>query len=61
MSVPAQAENWRISSYSNEGQDCVEVNPGRGITGVRDTKHRSGGQLNVSGQAWQALVDQLAH
>lgn len=59
MTVPERADNWRKSSYSGQGQDCVEVDPCADEVGVRDTKDRDGGQLAVPGSAWNALLNQL--
>lgn len=57
MTVPEGADNWRTSSYSGQGQDCVEVRRGPGRVDVRDTKDRAGGQLAVAGEVWRALLD----
>jgi hypothetical protein len=58
MTVPDGAENWRTSSYSGQGQDCVEVRLGPDV-GVRDTKNRAGGELDVAPAAWRSLTDLL--
>ena len=44
---------WHKSSYSAEGDDCVEV--GRGI-GVRDSKAPTT-HLPVSADAWSAFLE----
>lgn len=55
MSISASAGRWRTSSYSGQGQDCVEVNLGKEV-GVRDSKDPDGGQLAASSSAWRALL-----
>lgn len=47
---------WRKSSYSAQKTDCVEVAPLPGVTAVRDTKNRDGGELLVPRTAWRAFV-----
>ena len=59
MTVPERAVDWRTSTYSGQGQDCVEVRLGAAEVGVRDTKNRDGGQLAVPPAAWQAAIDRL--
>ncbi|MET8761561.1 DUF397 domain-containing protein [Lentzea sp. NPDC004782] len=44
--------HWRKSSYSGDGDNCVEV--GRGI-GIRDSKAPST-HLPVSREAWTAFL-----
>lgn len=47
---------WRKSSYSGGGNDCVEVAfIGDGIA-VRDSKNPQGGVLRLSRQEWDALL-----
>ncbi|NGY65691.1 DUF397 domain-containing protein [Lentzea sp. NEAU-D13] len=43
---------WRKSSYSGDGDNCVEV--GRGV-GIRDSKAPTT-HLQVSADAWSALL-----
>jgi hypothetical protein len=43
---------WRKSSYSATGQDCVEV--GRGV-GIRDSKAPTA-HVPVAPAAWQAFL-----
>lgn len=49
---------WRKSSYSAQETNCVEVAVSETV-GVRDTKHRLGGQLAVSVAGWSAFVNGL--
>ncbi|GGM95768.1 hypothetical protein GCM10011609_36760 [Lentzea pudingi] len=44
--------NWRKSSYSGDGNNCVEI--GRG-TGIRDSKAPAT-HLPVSAEAWSAFL-----
>ncbi|MFD5825757.1 DUF397 domain-containing protein [Lentzea sp. NPDC060358] len=43
---------WRKSSYSGDGDNCVEV--GRGV-GIRDSKAPTA-HVPVSAQAWSAFL-----
>lgn len=60
MTLPKQVSkdprDWRTSSRSDNGGNCVEVALDLTEVGVRDTKDREGGRLDVSGPAWDALV-----
>ncbi len=49
---------WRKSSYSGANDNCVEVALGP-VVGVRDTKARRAGRLNLSARAWRAALDRL--
>jgi hypothetical protein len=54
MSVPVR---WRKSTYSQPSENCVEVGLGAdGPVGVRDTKAREAGELEVPGESWRALL-----
>lgn len=55
MSIARSPDDWRTSSYSENGGNCVEVAVGSTV-GVRDTKDRDGGQLSVPSVAWRALI-----
>jgi hypothetical protein len=60
MTVPEGVDaRWWKSSYSGEGQDCVEVRTAVDAVDVRDTKDRQGGQLALSAATWQAAIDRL--
>ncbi|EIE99668.1 DUF397 domain-containing protein [Saccharomonospora glauca] len=47
---------WRKSSYSGGGNDCVEVALTADGAAVRDSKNPSGGMLTLSGSQWDALL-----
>jgi hypothetical protein len=36
---------WRTSTFTSNGESCVEVALTDTVTALRDTKHRSGGHL----------------
>lgn len=47
---------YRKSTFSGAGNDCVEVaRPRAGGALVRDTKRRAGGALRVPEASWRAL------
>ncbi|MBR8741744.1 DUF397 domain-containing protein [Nocardiopsis sp. MG754419] len=50
---------WHTSSHSGARGDCVEVSEG-GVTGIRDTRHRDHGHLEVGAFEWTALLETLA-
>ncbi|WP_246127149.1 DUF397 domain-containing protein [Embleya hyalina] len=48
---------WRKSRYSNGDASCVEVAPlDSTATGVRDTKDRERGHLEIAPYAWSAML-----
>ncbi|MFF5986948.1 DUF397 domain-containing protein [Prauserella flavalba] len=47
---------WRTSTYSGGGNDCVEVAFTPCGTALRDTKNRAAGMLTVPAQDWTALL-----
>lgn len=48
---------WRTSSYSQSGSgECVEVGLAPGRVGVRDSKARKRGHLDISRTAFRGLV-----
>nr|WP_121188262.1 DUF397 domain-containing protein [Nocardiopsis sp. Huas11] len=55
--MPNGALNFRKSSYSGSGDNCVEVADVTGGAAVRDTQHRDLGHLTFadSGQ-WRAFL-----
>jgi hypothetical protein len=56
MTLPSRPM-WRKSSYSDQ-KDCVEVTLAPQV-GVRDTKDREGGQLDLPADAWQAFIRKI--
>jgi hypothetical protein len=46
---------WHKSTYSAGSENCVEVAEGR-VTGVRDTRYRELGCLDVPAGEWAALL-----
>jgi Domain of unknown function (DUF397) len=50
--------NWRKASYSNGGENCVEVANAESVA-VRDTKDRGGVTLAVPVAAWAAFLGTL--
>ena len=52
--------NWQKSSYSGQGNTCVEVATNvPGTVAVRDSKNHAGPVLRFSGDAWQAFVNDI--
>ncbi|ASU78517.1 DUF397 domain-containing protein [Actinopolyspora erythraea] len=49
--------NWRKSSRSGQGNNCVEVGRTPNGAAVRDTKDRSAGYFTTTGQQWSAFID----
>ncbi|AEV84384.1 hypothetical protein ACWT_3361 [Actinoplanes sp. SE50] len=49
---------WRTSSRSSGGANCVEVSPADNapLIAVRDTKNRSGGMLVFTGRTWADFI-----
>ncbi len=52
--------SWRTSSYSGNGNNCVEVAPDGGSVLVRDTKDRSGPVLTFTAVQWTAFLAEVA-
>ncbi|MFF4225865.1 DUF397 domain-containing protein [Streptomyces abikoensis] len=53
---------WVKSSYSNAGQNCVEVAGavGRsGLIGVRDAKDKAGPAILLEPAAWASFVEEV--
>lgn len=48
--------DWRKSSYSDTGANCVECRSGEGAVDVRDTQNRGLGHLSFTMQEWAALI-----
>ncbi len=53
MTTPAE---WHKSSYSHNGNNCVEAREHASGADVRDTQHREAGHLSFSGPEWLALL-----
>lgn len=51
-----EALNFRKSSYSGGGNNCVEVADIPGASAVRDTQNRDAGHLLFPGSEWTALL-----
>ncbi|MBB6119208.1 DUF397 domain-containing protein [Nocardiopsis algeriensis] len=52
-------EKWHKSSYSGgNGGDCVEVSEGP-VTGLRDTRNRELGHLDLPAREWVSLLGLL--
>lgn len=47
---------WRTSSYSGGGNDCVEVGFIDAAPVVRDSKHRDGGVIRIESAQWQEML-----
>jgi hypothetical protein len=47
---------WRKSSYSGGGNNCVEIAEVAGARAVRDSKNPDGGHLIFGPDAWQAFI-----
>lgn len=54
---------WRTSTYSSSGSQsqCVEIGIAPGRVGVRDSKDRPRGHLNVSRTSWAAFARATAN
>jgi hypothetical protein len=47
---------WRKSSYSGSGNNCVEVATMAAAVAVRDSKNPDGGHLIFDAEDWKAFV-----
>ncbi|MFI6736677.1 DUF397 domain-containing protein [Nonomuraea sp. NPDC050451] len=52
---------WRTSTFSGNGQSCVEVAITATMVAVRDTKDREGGFLTFRPDEWDAFLDGVRH
>jgi hypothetical protein len=59
MTIAVGSLAWRTSSYSSDGEHCVEVAHATSIL-IRDTKCRSAGLISVPRNAWTYLIRQVA-
>jgi hypothetical protein len=56
----ALGQDWRKSSYSGSGNNCVEVaRPAAGVVAVRDTKDRQGTPLVIGPEQWRRFTGGL--
>jgi len=49
--------NWRTSSFSNGGGQCIEVGELGRATAVRDSKAPEAGHLVLEGRQWASFVE----
>jgi len=57
MGTAPRSANWRKSSFSSNGSDCVELATDGATWGaVRDSKNPEGGQLTVAAEQFRSLV-----
>ncbi|HEV2373596.1 MAG TPA: DUF397 domain-containing protein [Streptosporangiaceae bacterium] len=49
---------WRKSSYSTGGNQCVEVAQAGAVIAVRDSKDPGAGHLTFSTYAWATFLDE---
>jgi Domain of unknown function (DUF397). len=50
---------WRTSSYTEHGNDCVEVAAVPGVIGIRDSKDKTGTALEFSRTELAALMGDI--
>lgn len=55
--IGKRAPNWRKSSHSGGGNDCVEVAFFGTSPAVRDSKNPEGGTLRFDAAQWHELLD----
>jgi len=53
-----EAASWRKSTRCQTGE-CVEAGQGAGVVGVRDSRDRDGGLLEMTPAAWRAFTARL--
>jgi hypothetical protein len=51
--------DWRKSSFSGNGGECVEVGQAGDAVAVRDTKDRASTMLRFTLDAWRTFADQV--
>jgi hypothetical protein len=56
----AARPGWRTSSYTSNGEACVEVASVPDRVLVRDSKHREGGVIEFNRPVWTAFVARTA-
>ena len=52
---------WRKSSFSGNGNECVEVAAANGRVGVRDTVNRAGVTEVFDTRAWEQFTARIKH
>ena len=52
---------WQISSFSSNGEACVEVAPDPDRVLVRDSKCHDGGVIEFTRSAWTAFTTEVRH
>ncbi|GAA1444963.1 DUF397 domain-containing protein [Nocardiopsis tropica] len=50
------SNEWRTSSYSQNGGQCVQVRDRSAAVDVRDSVHPEAGHVTFSASEWAALV-----
>ena len=58
---PILTRQWRKSSRSTGGQDCVEVAQTGTSCLIRDSKNPDGARLAVTPQEWAAFIRDIKH
>ena len=53
------ALQWRTSSHSGSGNNCVEVASTAAAVAVRDSKNRDGGHLVFGAGDWAAFIGSI--
>jgi hypothetical protein len=61
MQTTPRSADWRKSTYSSNGADCVEVAFQHAGTGVRDSKNVDGGHLAIASEQWTAFIASVKH
>ena len=56
---PDRASDWRKSSYSGSGNNCVEVTTTAPGIAVRDSKNPHGPILALTPDQWQVFTDAI--
>ena len=63
MTTPRQPDvttlQWRKSSYSGSGNNCVEVASMAAAVAVRDSKDPDGGHLIFGAGDWEAFIGSI--
>ncbi|WP_020666348.1 DUF397 domain-containing protein [Amycolatopsis nigrescens] len=59
MPVPGRLQ-WRTSSRSSNGENCVEVAPSQSQVSLRHSKHRAAGTITFPALAWSAFLHETS-